>query len=153
MELGHRSITSTACLYGIGAESVQGSLEGVRAATIFWRMASLASVVVTDDLGGVSQRSKRSEKWRGWRAWRQASMASRSHFAGFPESRFGSSAVQEEPASQIIARRLTFKEDASCLVLSQHCPPLLSPLHSLAVPHSCPRQPRARRCPPPRRPR
>jgi hypothetical protein len=35
MELGHRSITSSACLYGIGAESVQGSLEGVRAATIF----------------------------------------------------------------------------------------------------------------------
>jgi hypothetical protein len=29
--------------------------------------------------------------------------------ADFPESRFGSSAVQEEPASQITARRLTFK--------------------------------------------
>jgi hypothetical protein len=41
-------------------------------------MASLASVVVTDDLGGFSQRSKRSEKWRGWRARRRASMASRS---------------------------------------------------------------------------
>src|SRR5258708_31957150 len=127
---------STACLYGIGAESVQGSLEGVRAATIFWRMASLASVVVTDDLGGFSQRSKRSEKWRGWRARRQASMASRSHFAGFPESRFRSSTVQEEPASQIIARRLTFNEDASCLVLSQHCPPLVSSRRSVGVSHS-----------------
>ena len=30
-------------------------------------------------------------------------------FADFPESRFGSSAVHEEPASQIIARRLAFK--------------------------------------------
>ena len=33
-ELGRRLIASTACLYGIAA-SVQGSLEGVRAATIF----------------------------------------------------------------------------------------------------------------------
>src|SRR5262249_43799775 len=74
-------------------------------------------------------------------------------FAVFPESRFGSSAVQEEPASQIIARRLTFKGGRTCLVLSQHCPPLLSPLHSLAAPHSCPRRPKLRRCPPPRRPR
>src|SRR5215472_4453813 len=56
--------------------------------------------------------------------------------------RFGSSVVQEGPASQIIARRLNLpREGISCLVLSQHCPPLLSPLHSLAVPHSCPRQP------------
>src|SRR5215813_9865642 len=74
-------------------------------------------------------------------------------FADFPESRFRSSAVQEEPASQIIARRLTFREDVSCPVLSQPCPPPLSPLHSLAVPYPCPRQPKLRRCPPPRRPR